>query len=182
MICRDEIVLIEQRTALVNQLQMALREYYPIALESFQDWTKPFTWAFVRAFPTAGALKQAGKRRWEKFLHVHKLWRSDTATHRLGLWARGQQLNASPPVINAKSLLALSLINVLETLQRQIQQYRSRITEAFAQHPDHDIFGSLPGAKQTLAPRLLSLIGTVREVYPDPDSLLCQAGVSPDAP
>jgi len=179
LLCRDEIVLIEQRTALVNQLQAALREYYPIALESFDDWTKPFTWAFVRAFPTAAVLKQAGKRHWEKFLHVHKLWRSDTLTHRLGLWVHGQQLNASPAVVTAKSLLAVSLAAVLESLQRQIDEYRRQINEAFAKHPDHDIFGSLPGAREKLAPRLLSEIGTAREVFPDAQSLLCLAGVSP---
>ncbi len=179
LLCRDEIALIEHRTALVNQLQATLGEYYPLALESFDDWAKPFAWAFVQAFPTPAALSQAGKRKWQSFLHVHKLWRAQTAPERLEAWQKGQQLNASPAVVTAKSLLALSLVNVLATLQRQIQEYRSRITQAFAQHPDHDIFSSLPGAKQTLGPRLLSLIGTVREVFPDPDSLLCQAGVSP---
>jgi transposase len=181
LLCRDEIALIEHRTALVNQLQATLSEYYPLALESFDEWAKPFAWAFVRAFPTPAALANAGRRKWQNFLHVHKLWRTETASERLDRWARGQQLNASSAVVSAKSLLALSLVNVLETLQRQIQQYRSRITEAFAKHPDHDIFGSLPGAKQTLGPRLLSLIGSVREVFPDADSLMCQAGVSPVA-
>jgi len=181
LLCRDEIALIEHRTALVNQLQATLGEYYPLALESFDEWAKPLTWAFVRTFPTPAALAKAGKRKRENFLHVHKLWRAQTAHERLEHWARGQQLNASPAVVNAKSLLALSLVKVLDTLQRQILEYRARITEAFAKHPDHDIFGSLPGAKQTLAPRLLSLIGTVREVFPDADSLMCQVGVSPVA-
>ena len=179
LLCRDEIALIEHRTALVNQLQATLGDYYPLALESFEDWAKPFTWAFVRTFPTPAVLAQAGKRKWENFLHAHKLWRSDTAPERLACWTHGQQLNASPAVVHAKSLLALSLVHVLESLQRQIQEYRRRITQAFAQHPNHDIFGSLPGAKQTLGPRLLSLIGNVREVFPDADSLMCQAGVSP---
>ena len=179
LLCRDEIALIEHRTALVNQLEATLGEYYPLALESFEDWAKPFAWAFVSAFPTPAALTRAGKRKWENFLHVHKLWRTETSPQRLAAWARGQQLDASPAVVSAKSLLAVSLANVLEALQRQIQEYRRRITEAFNQHPDHAIFGSLPGAKQTLAPRLLSLIGAVREVYPDADSLMCQAGVSP---
>jgi transposase len=124
-------------------------------------------------------LAAAGKRKQENFLHAHKLWRSQSAPQRLALWARGQQLNASPGVVNAKSLLALSLAQVLESLQRQIQEYRRRITQAFTQHPDHDIFSSLPGAKQKLGPRLLSLMGQVREVFPDADSLMCQAGVSP---
>ena len=179
LLCRDEIALIETRTALVNQLEAALADYYPLALESFEEWAKPFAWAFVKAFPTPAALKSAGKRKQQNFLHLHKLWRPETAIQRLQAWERGQQLQASPAVINAKSLLALSLVNVLDALQRQIQEYRSHITQAFAQHPDHDIFGSLPGAKQHLAPRLLGLIGTVREVFPDSESLMCQAGVSP---
>lgn len=179
LLCRDEIVLIEQRTALVNQLQAALRDYYPLALESFDDWTKPFTWAFVRAFPTAAALQHAGKRRRENFLHLHKLWRPETAPERLAAWAKGQQLNASSAAVTAKSLLAVSLATVLESLQRQIDHYRTQITSSFKQHPDHDIFGGLPGSGTKLGPRLLAEIGSLREVFPDADGLLCFAGVSP---
>ena len=35
LLCQDETKLIRQRTALVNQLQEALHEYYPAALEAF---------------------------------------------------------------------------------------------------------------------------------------------------
>lgn len=50
---------------------------------------------------------------------------------------------------------------------------------AFRAHPDHDLFGGLPGAKDVLAPRRLAELGSVREEYPDADALMCQAGVSP---
>src|SRR5437870_83322 len=72
LLCGDEHALIEQRTALVNQLQAALADYYPLALQSFDDWTEPFAWAWVKQFPTPAALQAAGKRAWEKFLHRHK--------------------------------------------------------------------------------------------------------------
>jgi transposase len=39
LLCRDEVALIEERTALLNQLQSALHEYYPAALKAFEDWT-----------------------------------------------------------------------------------------------------------------------------------------------
>ena len=39
MLCRDEVHLIGQRTLFVNQLQQALVEYYPAALEAFDNWT-----------------------------------------------------------------------------------------------------------------------------------------------
>ncbi len=51
LLCRDEVALIEERTALINQLQQALYEYYPTALEAFTDWSSPAAWAFVEAFP-----------------------------------------------------------------------------------------------------------------------------------
>ena len=178
-LCRDEIGLIEQRTALVNQLLAALAEYYPAALAAFDDWTKPFAWALVQQFPTPRALQDAGKRKWEKFLHTHRLWRTDTAPERLQLFAHANALPASPAVVTAKSLLAQSLVKVLHTLETQLDEYRDRIVAAFTAHPDHDVFGSLPGAAEKLAPRLLGELGAVREVYPDADALCCQAGVSP---
>jgi transposase len=178
-LCRDEIALIEQRTALVNQLQAALREYYPAALAAFDDWTAPHAWALLLQFPSPAQLQAAGQRKWEKFLHTHSLWRPQTAAQRLDLFAHATALPASPAVTAAKSLLAVSLAKVLVTLQTQLDEYRRRIAAAFRQHPDHDVFGSLPGAKATLGPRLLAEVGTVREEYPDADALMCQAGVSP---
>jgi transposase len=178
-LCRDEIGLIEQRTALVNQLIAALREYYPVALELFPDWTCPCAWALIAQFPTPEQLQGAGKRKWEKFLHTQRLWRSDTAPGRMQLFARANTLPASAAVRNAKTLLATTLVKVLQTLQGQLDEYRRRISQAFAQHPDHDVFGSLPGAGEKLGPRLLGEMGNVRAVYPNADALCCQAGVSP---
>jgi len=178
-LCRDEMGLIEQRTALVNQLIAALREYYPAALELFDDWTMPCAWALISQFPTPVVLQSAGKRKWEKFLHTHRLWRQDTAPARLETCAHANALPASAAVVTAKSLLALTLVKVLHALQGQLDEYRRRITAVFTQHPDHDVFGSLPGAGEKIAPRLLGELGAVREVYPDADALCCQAGVSP---
>jgi transposase len=178
-LCRDEIALIEQRTALVNQLIACLREYYPVALELFDDWTRPCAWALIQQFPTPLQLQNAGKRRWEKFLHTQRLCRTDTAPARLQRFAQANALPASAAVVTAKTLLATTLVKVLHTLQTQLDEYRRRIGAAFAQHPDHDIFGSLPGAAAKLAPRLLGEMGSVRALYPNEDALCCQAGVSP---
>jgi transposase len=179
LLCRDEVELITQRTALVNQLQAALHEYYPGALEAFDDWTQPFAWEFVAAFPTAAELLKAGRRRWEKFLHTHKLWRRQTVAERLEIFARADQFCGGVAVTRAKSRLALSLVKLLRTLQTQLEQYRAEIEKLFAQHPDHDLFGSLPGAGEKLAPRLLSEVGSDRGEYPDVESLQCMAGTAP---
>lgn len=178
-LCRDEIGLIEQRTLLVNQLIAALREYYPAALQLFDDWTQAYAWRLISQFPTPEALQKAGKRRWEKFLHANRLWHPSTAPERMNVFAQANQMPASAPIVAAKSLLAASLVKVLQSLEQQLKEYRARINALFRQHPDYDIFGSLPGAGEKLAPRLLGELGSAREIYPDPDSLSCQAGTSP---
>ena len=91
LLCRDEEELIGQRTALVNQLQAALQEYYPAALEAFEDWTQPHTWAFVKTFATPQQLVSATLRRRQTFLHTHKLWRPELAEERLAIFARAER-------------------------------------------------------------------------------------------
>jgi transposase len=179
LLVRDEVALIEQRTALVNQLQQALVEYYPAALEAFDDWTHPATWDFIIQFPAPEVLVKAGKRRWEKFLHSHRLWRSETVEKRLRLFSQADQFKASAPVSKAKSQLAVSLCQVLRALQQQLDEYRKQIEALFKSHPDHDLFGSLPGAKDVLAPRLLGAIGSDPTRYGSFQVLQCFAGTAP---
>jgi len=179
LLCRDEEELIEQRTALVNQLQQALAEYYPAALEAFDDWTAPYTWAFVKKFPTPQQLVAAKPYRQREFLHVHKLWRSDTAPGRLEIFGRADQFCGSPALVRAKSRLALALCQSLQTLAGQLAEYRAAIEELFARHPDHDIFGSLPGVGPKLGPRLLGSVGAQRKEYPQAQGLQCVAGTGP---
>jgi transposase len=180
MLCRDEIALIEQRTALVHQLKAALHEYYPAALEAFEDWTAVSSWEFVLQFPTPQLLVDSGKRKWEKFLHAHKLYRAQTLQRRLEIFSAARQF-ASPSmaVTTAKSLLALTLARTLKTLETQIQEYRRRIEQAFGDHPDGGLFASLPGGGKKLAPRLLGEMGDNREVFSSAQALQCYAGTAP---
>ena len=179
LLCRDEVSLIEQRTALVNQLQQALSEYYPAALEAFDDWTQRYSWEFVLAFPTPKRLVEAGKRRWEKFLHTHRLWRPETVEKRLAIFARADEFKASEPIVQAKSQLAVAICKLLCTLDQQLKVYRKQIEQLFNQHPQHELFGSLPGAKKVLAPRLLAAVGSDPQRYGTQEVLQAFAGTAP---
>ena len=81
------------------------------------------------------------------------------------IFARATEFAGSAPTVKAKSLLALSLVEMLFTVEKRLELYRRRIEELFASHPDHDLFGSLPGAGAKIAPRLLSEIGDNRERF-----------------
>jgi transposase len=180
LLCRDEVELIAQRTALVNQLRAALREYYPAALEAFDDWTRPHGWHLVIRFPTPKALAVAGKRQWTAFLKQRTLNRPETREHRLACFARAAEFRSSNAAVTAaKSRLAVALATMLLTLQEKLDEYRRRIGELFDRHPDHDLFGSLPGAGGKLAPRLLAELGDDRSRFASAQSLQCFAGTAP---
>jgi transposase len=179
LLCRDEVRLIAQRTALVNQLQEALHEYYPAALEAFDDWVCPGAWAFVERFPSPAILVNKGRRVWEKFLHTHRLYRPQTYQRRLEIFARADQFCGSPAVTSAKSRLAVALARQLQVLDKQLQEYRQAIKELFRRHPDYDVFNSLPGAGGKMAPRLLGEMGSHRDRFEDAQGLQCFAGTAP---
>lgn len=179
LLCRDEMALIEQRTALVCQLRAALREYYPVALDAFDDWTLRSAWAFIEAYPTPQALTKAGKRKWEKFLHTHKLYSRATYQKRLDLFAQAEAFCGSQATTNAKSMLAVALAGQLRVLQSHLDKFREKIAELFTKHDDHDVFGSLPGAGDKLAPRLLAELGDDRERFDSHEALQCYAGTAP---
>lgn len=179
LLCRDEVELIGMRTQHVNQLQQALHEYYPAALEAFEDWTSPGAWDFIKTFPTPQALVKAGNSKWLKFLRAHRFNRQDKVQQRLEIFARADKFCARTPVVLAKSQFALSQIAILQEIENQILAFRYKIEELFEKCPQFDLFNSLPGAGPKLAPRLLSEIASVLQKT---DSLLavqCMAGTAP---
>jgi len=179
LLCRDEVELIAKRTELINQLQAALGEYYPAALQAFEDWTATPSWSFVQQFPTPQFLQRAGRRKWEKFLHVQRLYRPELNEQRLAIFAKAHEFCGSAAVTRAKSRLALALVQLLQALENQLQEYRREIRRLFNEHPDHDLFGSLPGAGEKLAPRLLSELGSDRDLFQSAQALQCYVGTAP---
>jgi transposase len=60
-----------------------------------------------------------------------------------------------------------------------LAEYRRRIEELFARHPDHNLFGSLPELGTKLAPRLLAEVGSDRSRFETASALQCYAGTAP---
>jgi hypothetical protein len=63
----------------------------------------PSAWAFVERFPTPELLIAAEKRRWEKFLHIHRLAHPKTFAKRLEVFAKADQFLVRPEISRSKS-------------------------------------------------------------------------------
>jgi len=179
MLCADEASLIANRTALVNRLQGALKEYYPQALGWFEDWTSPTAWDFVLAFPTPEDLAQARPKKLYGFLKAHCIGLRLIWQERVEGRGNAPRWPNDRATVEAKSFLAIALAKELRALQASLDLYRERIEKLYGDHPDSWLFSSLPGAGPKLAPRLLSHFGADRGRFDSPESLQILSGASP---
>lgn len=178
-LCRDEMALIAQQTALVNQLQSVLKEYYPLAISWFADWTTLTAWDFVVTFPRPEDLRTARRQKVVGFLRRHRLGLSPLWRDRIDRERKTSAWPSDPVLSDARSDYAVALVKMLQTLREQLKAYRKRIETLFAQHPDAALFRSLPGAGPKLAPRLLVAFGSDRERYESARSLQQLGGCVP---
>jgi len=95
------------------------------------------------------------------------------------IFAKADQFCGTGAAVAAKSALAVALAKLLRTLEGQLARYRCLIRECFKQHPDHDVFASLPGAGGKLAPRLLAELVALKALADQPQTLQSLAGMSP---
>lgn len=73
----------------------------------------------------------------------------------------------------------MALAAQLRVLEKQLIEYRRSIETLFSQHPDNDLFGSLPGAGPKIAPRLLGELGNDPGRFETHESLQCYGGSAP---
>ena len=178
-LCEDEQGLIKRRTALVQELEAVLKQYYPAGLACFEDWTSPTAWDFVLAYPTPGRLATASKAKLCRFLAAHRIGMSPLWQRRVEHRAEAAQWPCIGPAESACALRAQCLARELKAVAINLRSYRKEIEALFEQHPDAGLFTSLPGAGPKLAPRLLAMMGEDRQRYEDAGGVQGLSGVAP---
>lgn len=176
---RDQNGLIQTKTALVNQLRACLLDYFPAFIDLFSDLDGDTSLAFLRRYPTLEKASRLGVEQLTEFLRAHRYPCPYEAARLIHAKLRQPQLTAKPPVVRAKSRLAVALAEQIQVLKKQIASYDKEITALFRSHPDSVIFASLPGAGKRLAPRLLAGWGDDRARFASAQEVGALAGTSP---
>jgi len=177
-ITRDQYKLTQQQTRLSNQLTACLKPYYPVALDLFTKVAQPITLAFLEAYPTPGAAQAASYEELQEFFRSQSYPRLDLLPQ---IYAKlqGMALRAPPHVARARSRYMLVLARQLEVVVSAIKAYDREIQRLLDEHPDGQIFRSLPGAGDLTAARLLGLFGDQRSRFSNPDQIQPLAGTCP---
>lgn len=176
---RDQLGLIKQRSRVLQQLTAGLKAYYPLALSLFSQLNQPVTLDFLARYPNPDALAAATTEEVTEFLRDHHYPRAADKARHITDQAQGPQLSASPALARAKTQLTLALVVQLRTLNQSIDRYDQLLQTLYLEHPDHELFASLPGCGERLGPRLLGEWGDDRSRYQSAEGVAALAGTSP---
>ena len=172
--------LIWIRNQHTNALRSTLREYYPAALEAFDDLHDRDALAILGRAPSptqaAGlslskirsALKAAGRQR-----------NLDTRVRDIQTALRVEQLAAPAAVTAAFATSTRAMVGIIAELNRQITALETELATHFETHPDADIYRSLPGLGVILGARVLGEFGDDPNRYTTAKCRKNYAGTSP---
>jgi transposase len=170
--------LVGHRVAAANQLRAHLQGAFPAATVLFADIDSDITLAFLTRFTTQEQADWLSPRRLAAWLKsaAYSGKKDPSALHaRLAAAPRG----SAGPHAAALAEVTLALVAVLRALKTQVKALAASIDAQLADHPDAEIFQSLPRSGTIRAARLLAEIGDARGRFPTRDSLTCLAGVAP---
>jgi len=171
---------VDFRTCLTNQLLAHLKMIFPQAIALVGgDLTSPMAADFLKKWPSLQEVQKVSPSDLRKFYYGHNSRSKDLIAERLELTKNAVALTTDPALLAAHSLAIQTLASQLAALHPFIDKYDAQIAELFAAHPDALIFDSLPGAGPTLAPRLLTALGTDRARFPSAVQLSCYTGIAP---
>ena len=179
VLARTHKTLIWERTRHVQRLRHQLREYFPAALEAYDDLDAPDTLELLGKAPeparaarltraqVSAALKRARRRNI-----------ADKATAILAA-LRSPQLGQPPAVTAAYAATVRSLIAVITVLNEQVKALQGQVEEHFGQHPDAEVYRSQPGMGAVLGARVLAEFGDDPHRYADGKARRNYAATSP---
>jgi transposase len=179
VVARVHKTMIWERTRHVLRLRHALREYFPAALEAFDDLDAADTLELLSKAPepvTAAKLTSVQIR--AALTHARRR-DIDTKTTRIQDALRSEQLGRHKVITAAYAATTRSVVAVLVTLNEQIKVLQEQVAEHFGQHPDAEIIMSQPGMGPLLGARVLAEFGDAPGRYVDAKARKNYAGTSP---
>jgi transposase len=172
--------LIWDRTRATNRLRCSLREYFPAALATFAELADRDTLAVLAKAPTPAEAKALPLGKVRSALKAGGRQRNiDTRARQIIEGLRVDELEAPPAVTSAFAATTRSTVAIIVELNTQIAALEAELADHFEQHPDADIYLSLPGIGVILGARALGEFGDDPNRYADAKSRKNYAGTSP---
>ena len=180
ILARAHQQLIWDRTRQTNRLRNALREYFPAALDAFPSLAHGDAVGVLATAPgpreaarltlpqLRAALRRGGRQR-----------NIERRAAKIRAAVRTEQLDVSAAASRAFAATTRAAVAQIEAINRQIAELEAELESSFEQHPDAEIYRSMPGLGVVLGARVLGEFGDDPERYASAKSRRNYAGTSP---
>jgi transposase len=171
--------LVDARVAAGNQLAATLAAFWPGAGEVFADVWSEISLAFLERYPTPSGAGHLGEVRMAGFLRKHGYsGRRSPAELLARLRAAPRGLDDGPES-EARHDAVLAMVRILRALNRSIRDLDRSVIAHLGEHPDAEVFRSLPRAGEVNAAQMLAEWGDCREAYDGPEAVAALSGMAP---
>jgi transposase len=179
VLARTHKTLIWERTRAVQRLRHQLREYFPAALEAFEDLDAPDTLELLGKAPDPARAARLTRAQVSAALKRARRRAIKAKTDAILAALRGEHLGQPAALTAAYAATARALIAVITTLNQQVTDLQGQVEEHFGQHPDAEIYRSQPGMGAILGARVLAEFGDDPHRYADGKARRNYAATSP---
>ncbi len=164
----------------VNRVIQALKQYYPQAVDWFNDHNTLIFCDFLKQWPTLATVQRARKARLERFFKEHNVRFARLIENRIQAIKAATPLTHDEAVIEAHRLQVEILVEQLRLTIKAMKCFDEEIIAIATQFPDYGhLFTPLPGAGKVIAPRLLAAFGEDRDRYNCAAQLQKRSGIAP---
>jgi transposase len=179
VVTRAHKTLIWERTRHTQRLRHALREYFPAALEAFEDLDAPDTLELLAKAPDPGAAAKLTIAQISAALKRARRRHVAEKAARIQTVLRDEYLGQPEVLTTAYAATTRAAVAVLQTLDEQVKVLQGQVDAYFGQHPDAEIILSQPGLGPVLGARVLAEFGDDPDRYTDARARKNYAGTSP---
>ena len=179
VVARTRKTLIWDRTRAVQRLRHQLREYFPAALEAFEDLDAPDVLELLGKAPEPARAAKLTRAQISAVLKRARRRNIKDKTDVILAALRGEHLGLPATLTAAYAATARSLIAVITTLNEQVKILEEQVREYFGRHPDAEIYQSQPGLAAILGARVLGEFGDDPGRYADAKARKNYGGTSP---
>ncbi|MGV9681054.1 IS110 family transposase, partial [Nocardia sp. NPDC003482] len=179
VVARAHKTLIWERTRHVQRLRHALREYFPAALEAFDDLTAADALELLGKAPDPVSAARLSLNQIRAALARARRRDLDAKAARIQSVLRGEHLRRDAVIDTAYAATTRASVSVLITLREQITALQGQVDAHFGRHPDAEIVLSQPGMGVILGARVLAEFGDARDRYTSAKARKNYAGTSP---
>ena len=179
VLARTHKTLVWDRTRTTQRLRHQLREYFPAALEAFEDLDAPDVLELLAKAPDPARAARLTRAQVSAALKRARRRNIKDKTDAILAALRGEHLGQPAPLTAAYAATVRSLIAVITALNEQVKALQGQVEEHFGRHPDAEIYQSQPGLGAILGARVLGEFGDDPHRYADAKSRKNYAATSP---